>query len=99
MRQTETTPFRGISQEYSGVVYALHAASRLRVLTMRQVEIAWRIGDGHTDKRIATDLGIRQQTVGHHVQCIAQRLHVDRAKHTRAEIVRAVMQAVLELED
>lgn len=52
------------------------AADPLAELTPREREILERVAEGHSNKVIAADLGLREKTVKHYMTNVLQKLHV-----------------------
>lgn len=95
----ETTPFRFQAfSDRTAAIYALSRTTRLAVLTWRQVEVAWLVADGMSDKQIAAELSITRTGVHSHMTRIGDRLHVNRGKNTRVQIAREVILAWSEIE-
>jgi DNA-binding NarL/FixJ family response regulator len=61
-------------------------------ITQRQMEVAILVANGHTDKMIAAELTIAENTVGVHITNIAKALSLDPSLNTRVQITRRLIQ-------
>ena len=61
-------------------------------LTMRQMSVAVLVSQGYTDKQIAAELEIAENTVGNHVTAIADAMQLDRQRNIRVQITRRLYQ-------
>lgn len=57
------------------------------VLSVRQLQVARLVAQGLQDKQIAGELGISEETVGHHLRRAFTKLRI----HSRAELVVLVL--------
>lgn len=57
-------------------------------LTMRQMSVAVLVSQGYTDKQIAAELEIAENTVGNHISAIAEVLQLNRQRNIRVQITR-----------
>lgn len=59
---------------------------------MRQMSVAVLVSQGYTDKQIAAELEIAENTVGNHVTAIAAALKLDRSRNVRVQIATRLLQ-------
>ena len=62
------------------------------ILTMRQRAVAILVSQGYTDKQIADELEIAENTVGNHITAIAKALDIDKTRNTRVQITLRLYQ-------
>ena len=63
-------------------------------LTLRERDILCWLGDGKTDREIATSLGLSERTVQHHVQSVFAKLNTKNRTHA---VVKALRMGLIEL--
>lgn len=61
------------------------------MLTPREVSVAALVAEGLTDKQIAGQLGIAENTVGNHITHITEALQLNRQRNVRVQIARIVL--------
>lgn len=62
-------------------------------LTSRQLQVAQLVRDGWTDKQIAAELQIDEETVAYHLRRIATICKLDRSRSIRIQIAQLVRAA------
>ena len=94
MRRTETTPFRLTpDSDRQRAIAALAVHPSMHRLSRRQVEVAWAVADGMTNKQIASALELAPETVRAYIARIRHRWALDPQRDVRVLITRAVIMA------
>lgn len=99
MTRTGTTPFLFPYSDRTVVLYGLSRSPALKRLSRRQLEVAWMVADGMSDKAVAQALDVNPRTVRTYVHRIAARLDLNRSRNIRTQITALVVLAWANLEE